>query len=172
MYAIIYSTTGKPKCEAPEKEPSEVKEEPAKAKKVDAYNNIARIEMSSEGYLNYIKKNGFHFTDSLAAEASKNMQNSDGTSHRWTPEGFEAALNMYGLKAANLNHCTVADMCYLANMAYADGFYEGMPDAEKWCLKYAVKVADDIDGYEGMPFMRYLSDTIGKNIKIDWNKYA
>jgi hypothetical protein len=166
MYCFIY-TTGKSKRDEPEK-----KEEQIEVKNIEAYNDIARIEMSSKGYLDYIKKHGFHFTNSLVTEASKNMQNSDGTSHRWAPESFEATLNMYGLKAANINNCTIADMCYLANMAYADGFYEGLPDAEKWCLKYAIKVADDIDGYEGMPFMRWLSDTIGKNIKIDWTKYA
>ena len=166
MFAIIYSVN---KGEKPE---NNKEENVVETKTVDTYNGIARIEMSSEGYLNYVKKNGFHFTNSLATEASKRMQNSDGTSHRWVPENFEVALSAYGIRATNINNCTIADMCYLANMAYADGFYEGLPDAEKWCLKYAVKVADDIDGYEGMPFMRWLSDTIGKNIKIDWNKYA
>lgn len=26
-------------------------------------------------------------------------------------------------------------------------------------------------GYEGMPFMRWLSDTIGKNIHVEWSKF-
>lgn len=60
-------------------------------------------------------------------------------------------------------------MCF--DRPNSDGLYEGIDGMEKECVKYAVKNADDADGYEGMPFMWWLSDTIGKNIHVEWSKF-
>lgn len=54
-------------------------------------------------------------------------------------------------------------------MAYAD-FY---PDilSEDQCIQYSMLVANDIDGYEGIQFYRWVSDQIGKGIIVDFRNY-
>ena len=149
------------------------KEETAKKEtsKEDEVDDFAREAMRSEGYKAYVEKHGYHFTDELAVSASRNMVNADGKAHMWEPAQVQASVYSLGIPFKNRNNCTRGDLCYLANMAYADGLYEGMDGMEKECVKYAVKIADDVDGYEGMPFMRWLSDTIGKNIHVEWSKF-
>lgn len=128
--------------------------------------------MGEKSYIDYIKKHGYHFTEELAHEASKWMENADGSKHSWTTNQVNEAIQKHKIAYENTNKCTPGDLCYLANMAYADGFYEGIPDKEKLCLEYATKIADDPDGYKGMPFMRWVADIIGKGIiDIDWTKY-
>ena len=64
---------------------------------------------------------------------------------------------------------TIGDFLYLANMAYAD-FYPAVVKTEEGCIKYALAVANDPDGYEGMPFCRWTADLIGTGRQIDWEK--
>lgn len=45
-------------------------------------------------------------------------------------------------------------------------------DEEAACLRYAHKVANDPDGYDGMIFCRWTADAIGKAIKLDWEKFV
>lgn len=53
-----------------------------------------------------------------------------------------------------------------ANMAYAD-FYPAVLDTVDKCITYAKLVASDPDGYEGMEFMRWTSDAIGKSLTLN-----
>lgn len=41
---------------------------------------------------------------------------------------------------------------------------------ESDCVQYAIAVASDPDGYEGMAFCRWTADIIGKGVTIDWEK--
>ena len=38
-------------------------------------------------------------------------------------------------------------------------------------LDYAMAVANDEDGYEGIQFCRYIADIMGKDDTIDWNDF-
>lgn len=58
---------------------------------------------------------------------------------------------------------------YAANMAYAD-FYPDPPKDEAACLRYAHKVANDPDGYDGMIFCRWTADAIGKSNQVGLGK--
>ena len=42
---------------------------------------------------------------------------------------------------------------------------------ERQCLDYAMAVANDEDGYEGIQFCRYIADIMGKDDTIDWNDF-
>lgn len=57
-----------------------------------------------------------------------------------------------------------------ANMAYAD-YYPDLLKDENSCIEYAYLTANDVDGYEGMIFYRWISDIMGKLIKVDWKKF-
>lgn len=64
---------------------------------------------------------------------------------------------------------TIEDVTYTANMAYAD-FYQELLN-EHQCIKYAVAVANDKDGYTGIQFCRWMADVAGKKEYIDWDKF-
>lgn len=93
------------------------------------------------------------------------MKNVDGTSHRWTVDEIRLATNNEIISKGT----TLGDILYLANMAYAD-FYPKVIKTESDCVQYAIAVASDPDGYEGMAFCRWTADIIGKGATIDWEK--
>lgn len=122
------------------------------------------------GAKRYIEKYGYHFNEQLAQAASDMMVNSNGKSHKWTPEQIEKTMKLYGL--TNHGKCTLGDLTYLANMAYADLYPTVLKD-EVSCLRYAIAMANDPDGYDGMPFNRWLSDLkkSKKDNRIIWERY-
>lgn len=127
------------------------------------YDDAARALMNASGYVSYVAKHGYHFTKKLATLASGKMVNADGTSHKWTVEEIREATNDMVIPKGT----TIGDMLYLANMAYAD-FFPSVIKTEEGCVKYALAVARDPDGYDGMPFLRWTADLIGKGATIDW----
>ena len=79
-------------------------------------------------------------------------------------------VSFYFIKQINIpSTSTIYDITYTANMAYAD-FYPSLIN-ERQCLDYAMAVANDEDGYEGIQFCRYIADIIGKDDTIDWNDF-
>lgn len=113
----------------------------------------------------FIDKYGYHFSEQLAEETSKDMVNTDGTSHTWSCSDVNEAL---GDRLPN--GATIGDAVYLANMAYAD-FYPNVIKTEGGCLQYALAVLNDIDGYEGIAFRRWLADIEAKHVDVSWDNY-
>lgn len=125
--------------------------------------------MSAKGYSEYVKKHGYHFTDALAEHVSKIMVNANGQQHSWTTSQVKKSMESLGLSISD--KVTIGDVTYAANMAYADLYPDPLKD-EAACLRYAYKIANDPDGYEGMIFCRWTADAIGKAIKLDWEKFV
>lgn len=129
------------------------------------YDDAAKALMNASGYVEYVAKHGYHFTKKLAALESGKMVNVDGTKHCWTVEEVKEATNGMDIPHGT----TIGDMTYLANMAYAD-FYPSVIKTEDGCIRHAIATAKDPDGYEGMPFLRWTADLIGKGATVDWEK--
>lgn len=129
---------------------------------------IANDLMSNDGYIGYVKKHGYHFTDALAEHVSKMMQNANGQQHSWTAAQVKKVMESLGLTIPS--KVTTGDVAYLANMYYADLFPDPLKD-EVSCLRAAHKIANDPDGYDGMVFYRWIADAIGKAVHIDWDKF-
>lgn len=87
--------------------------------------------------------------------------------HTWTSEQVQNVCNVLNLKIPDTS--TIEDVTYTANMAYAD-FYPELLN-EHQCIKYAVAVANDKDGYTGIQFCRWMADVVGKKENIDWDKF-
>lgn len=132
------------------------------------YEKAANALMSAKGYLEYVKKHGYHFTDALAEYASKMMQNANGQQHSWTTAQVKKTMESLGLTIPS--SVTAGDAAYLANMYYADLYPDPLKD-EASCLRAAYKVANDPDGYVGMVFCRWTADLIGKATRVDWEKF-
>ena len=129
----------------------------------------ASVLMSAQEYLSYVEKNGYHFTDKLADKATSLMENADGSKHNWTTAQVKAAISGMGVKMPD--SVTWGDVAYLANTYYADLYPDVLKD-EVSCLKAAVKIANDKDGYKGMIFCRWTADVIGKGLKLNWEDFA
>lgn len=98
------------------------------------------------------------------------MVNANGQQHSWTASQVKKSMESLGLSIPG--KVTTGDVTYAANMAYADFYSDPLKD-EAACLRYAHKVANDPDGYDGMIFCRWTADAIGKVIKLDWeNLYS
>lgn len=132
----------------------------------DKFSRTANAIMNALGYLEYIKKHSYHFTDKLADYVSKKIVNISGAMHSWTTEQLRSVLGPF----TPTHNETSGDMAYAANMAYAD-FYPTVLDTVDKCVTYAKLVASDPDGYEGMEFMRWTSDTIGKSLTLNWEDF-
>lgn len=132
------------------------------------YEQAANALMSAKGYLEYVKKHGYHFTDALAEHVSKMMVNASGQQHSWTVSQVKKSMENLGLSIPN--NVTPGDIAYLANMYYADFYPDPIKD-EASCLKAAYRIANDPDGYEGIAFCRWTADVIGKAISINWEKF-
>lgn len=123
--------------------------------------------VKEDGYNDYVSKHGLHFTKALQEYASKQMVNSNNQEHTWTSEQVRNVCNVLNLKIPDTS--TIEDVTYTANMAYAD-FYPELLN-EHQCIKYAVAVANDKDGYTGIQFCRWVADVVGKKENIDWDKF-
>ena len=125
-------------------------------------------ENVSDNKESYIKKHGKHFTNKLAEYASRQMINANGTNHRWDAEAMQRNLSASGYTIPDTS--TIGDIAYTANMAYADFF----PDliTEQQCIKYAMLIANDPDGYEGIQFSRWIADIEGKGEKFDFADFV
>lgn len=134
-----------------------------------SYEQTANAFMSAKGYSEYVKKHGYHFTDTLAEYVSKMMENANGQQHTWTTSQVKKSMESLGLTIpGNVTH---GDVTYLANMYYADLYPDPLKD-EASCLRAAYKVANDPDGYEGMIFCRWTADAISKAISINWENFV
>ena len=129
----------------------------------------ANALMSAKGYLEYVKKHGYHFTEELAEHASKMMINANKQQHSWTASLVKKSMDNLGLSLSD--NMTLGDATYVANMYYAD-FYPDIIKDEASCLKAVHKIANDPDGYKGMIFCRWTADVIGKAIKLNWEKFV
>ena len=131
---------------------------------------IAKISLnddSTNNFEDYFLKYGKHFSPKLLKYALDGIDNKDTSNHRWNCQQIKDSLDK--LKYTIPSTSTIEDITYTANMAYAD-FY---PDilSEDQCIQYSMLVANDIDGYEGIQFYRWVSDQIGKGIIVDFGNY-
>ena len=129
---------------------------------------IKKISKSLTPKEQYLEKHGKHFTIKLADFASKQMVNSDETNKHWDVSDIKQIIDELGYIIPLSS--TIGDIIYTANMAYAD-FYPLLLKDAKSCVRYAMEVAGDKDGYEGIQFCRWMADVKNKNLEIDWNSF-
>ena len=125
------------------------------------------IIMRTDSHKRYANAHGEHFTNELADWASSHLQNANGDSHSWHAHKIQEMIEAGELPTPK--HFTAGDIAYTANMYYSD-FAPKVMD-EVTCLKAAMKLDSDPDGYEGMVFQRWLADMQAKDRKIDWKKF-
>lgn len=119
--------------------------------------------------IDYMSKYGNHFNTDTLKYALEHMENNDKTEHRFTVEDIKQYIDNNGHTYPSKSN--LFDITYTANMAYAD-FYNVVLYTTDDCIRYALAVAEDIDGYEGIEFCRWLADLMGKNVNVEWNNFT
>lgn len=123
--------------------------------------------MQAEDFRQYISENGYHFNCKLADYVTKHhLVNADGTQHNWTSEQVKAAVK----DEPNMLHHTWGDAAYLANWIYSDNV-PAPYSTEAEVLSATKRYLKDPDGYEGMVFMRWLTDMIGRHQNVEWSEF-
>lgn len=120
-------------------------------------------------YREYVDKYGYHFNDKLAEWAISKMENLSGP-HSWSLKQVDSVVNSIHPSRSFKHHVTLGDLAYQANMYYADLYPDGI-NVEQNCVKSAVLIANDPDGYEGQIFCRWLTDTMMKSVEVDWEHF-
>ena len=133
-------------------------------------NNVTKLTQKDCATNNlevYFTKYGKHFSPKLLEYALSKLENKDQTNHRFTCQQIKDSIIRLNYKIPSTS--TIEDITYTANMAYADF----VPDliTEDECIEYAMLVANDVDGYEGIQFYRWISDQIGKGKIADLVNY-
>lgn len=106
----------------------------------------------SHGLAAYIEKHGWHFTHELMT---------------WAVAQFELEKPIVN---EALNVKLTDDELFTANMAKSD-FYPSILRNDAACIAYAKAITNDKDGYEGMPFKRWLTDCEERRIGINWELF-
>lgn len=133
------------------------------------YSKATKAIMNAPGYIEYIKKYGYHFNEKLACKAVEMMEPRNKSGIKLIDLFTEEKAKWYYEKLKSNFKSTIHDLIVTSCMAYSD-FYPTVVKTEDDCWNYGVMVATDIDGYEGIQFMRWTSDIIGKEIIIDWKE--
>ena len=133
-------------------------------------NNVAKLtpkDGETNNLESYFTKYGKHFSPKLLEYALSKLENKDQTNHRFTCQQIKDSIIRLNYDIPSTS--TIEDITYTANMAYADF----VPDliTEDECIEYAMLVANDVDGYEGIQFYRWISDQIGKGKIADLVNY-
>ena len=137
---------------------------------IERYNRPEKKSQSDQSkYDKYLEQNGHHFTSKLAKYASEQMENRRGSKeHHWTEEEVKSVLSTMGYSKPPT--ATWGDIVYACNMAYAD-YYGGSLKTESDAIVQGYEDVTDPDGYPGKIFNRWLSDIIGKEEEVDWEKF-
>lgn len=129
------------------------------------FNPESSFGENAKEFTRYVMKNGLHFNEALAKWASEQMENVDGSEHRWTSGKVEEAMTRLGIKVRS--GVTAGDTMYVANMMYAD--YAKKVD-EVTCLNLAAAFLNDPDGYPEKAFCEWIVGAMMKRKDIPWNK--
>lgn len=119
--------------------------------------------------INYLRYHGPHFSKRLCKFAVSLMTKEDDKGNElpikpYTKDEVDELLERHNII---LKYKPAYDHVFVANMCKADFLEESVPD-EKHLAIFVKNYLGDIDGYDGMPFNRWMADMAKKGITINW----
>lgn len=120
-----------------------------------------------EAMINYLRYNGPHFTEKLCEYAVSLMRKDKKPIQMMPKAEVEGMLKANGV---SLENNELYDHVFVANMGRADYLGKSVPN-EKYLAMYVKDVIDDEDGYDGLPFNRWLADMAKKGKPINWSEF-
>lgn len=119
-----------------------------------------------EGMEAYLSNYGYHFSKKLCEWAVSKMRDRNGKKVQMhTKQEVDSTMKGYGIP---LEHDEGYDAVYVFHMALSDFVGSSLID-ELAAAKYVHDVLDDVDGYSGIAFSRFIADCNGKGTPIIWS---
>ncbi len=122
------------------------------------------------GMKEYLGIYGWHFSKKMCEWAVSKMKQKDKTTGKeknletMSKDAVDDLLRRYNIRVEKNE---AYDMVYVANMGKADYLRSSIMD-EQHLAMFVKDYIDDSDGYDGMPFTRFMADCIGKGTPIMW----
>lgn len=125
------------------------------------------LDLTPEGYREYKRQHGPHFSRQLCEFAVSRMTRDDD--QPITPMQKREVEKLLKDSGVSLSNNSGYDHVFVANMGLADYLGDSVPDMEH-LAKYVKNVIDDPDGYEGIAFCRWLADCVAKRVDVPWEE--
>ena len=117
------------------------------------------------GMKSYLSAYGWHFSKAMCEWAISNMTDMNGNRIQMrSKEQIESVLASNGITLKNNRGY---DHVFVWHMGLSDYYGSSVPD-DRHLARYVKDVIDDVDGYDGIAFTRFIADCSGKGIPIIW----
>ena len=128
-------------------------------------NRLDYYDIMPAGLEAYLSNHGWHFSKAMCYWAISRMKDrNDNKLSAMTKDQVETILKTHGII---LNNDLGYDKVFVFHMGMSDYLGSSIPE-EARLARYVKDVLDDVDGYEGIAFCRFLADCNGKGVPIDW----
>lgn len=118
----------------------------------------------------YLSYYGWHFSKRMcdwAVSCMKTRDETTGKSKKLEPWSKQEVEDMLKRNGVTIEHDKGYDCVYVANMLKADFYKKSIIDEAHLCQHIKLYM-DDVDGYEGLPFTRFVADCMGSGNPIMW----
>lgn len=128
-------------------------------------NRLDYYDIIPKGMDAYLSNHGWHFSKAMCEWAvSKMRDRSNRKVQMRTKQEIETFFKNVNVQIENDKGY---DAVFVYHMAMSDFFGSSMRD-EASIARYVKDVLDDVDGYDGIAFSRFIADCNGKGMPIDW----
>lgn len=128
--------------------------------------DFTQYERMPEGMNNYLANNGWHFSKRMAEWAISMMRDKDG--RRVEMKDKQELDGMMRNSGIDTSKMLGYDAVYVEAMARSDFFGRSVP-TDSHLIKFIEDYLCDKDGYDGIAFSRFYTDTLRKGIPVLWD---
>lgn len=130
---------------------------------------VVTIREAADARDAYMEAHGPHFSERAVGWAASMMERRDagGGLARIRPFTRDEVESMLSRHGQDIGGACIWDAVYAADMCRADHMGGSVMD-EAHMARFVREYVDDPDGYEGMPFTRFVADCRGAGTPIPW----
>ena len=118
----------------------------------------------------YLSYYGWHFSKRMcdwAVSCMKIRDEATGKAKKLEPWSRQEVEDMLKRNGVTIERDKGYDCVYTANMLKSDFYKKSIADEAHLCQHIKLYM-DDVDGYEGLPFTRFVADCMGGGNPIMW----
>lgn len=128
-------------------------------------NRLDYYDILPAGMDAYLSHYGWHFSKAMFKWAVGRMRDRNGNKLVLkTRDQLDSILRLHGVE---LEHDEGYDALFVFHMGMSDYLGSSVVD-EARLAKYVKDVLDDVDGYDGIAFTRFIADCNGKGVPVNW----
>lgn len=128
-------------------------------------NRLDYYDILPAGMEAYLSTYGHHFSKKMCEWAVSKMRDMNGNRVKMrTKEQVDGILKAHGI---DIKNDYGYDSVFVLHMCISDYMGSSVTD-EKHAVMYVRDTLDDVDGYDGIAFDRFVADCNGKGVPIIW----